>query len=122
MALGTYFVSISLLFLTHFGQGQGVGGKVVEVWGIWNSSQVTVAHILLWVWVWGCGGGAMIGVGRVVGRGFNWNFEQNRYHYIEFGYQNAYYKAKSGETAIFGGSPIFGREIPCNDISLADTS
>ena len=42
----------------------------------------------------GCGGEAMMGVRRVVGkgvgRGFNRSFEQNRYRYIDFGYQNAH--------------------------------
>ena len=31
--------------------------------------QLTAAHILLWVMMWGCRGGAMMGVGRVVGKG-----------------------------------------------------
>ena len=47
-------------------QGVGVGGKG----GIWNSSQVTAAHILLWVRMWGCGGGAMMGWGGWWGRGW----------------------------------------------------
>ena len=45
--------------------GQGVGVKG----GSWNSSQVTAAHILLWEGMWGCGGGAMMVVGRGVGKG-----------------------------------------------------
>ena len=58
------------------GWGRGVGVKG----GSWNSSQVTAAHILLWVGMWGCGGGAMMGVGRVVGkgvgRGFYWSLNK----------------------------------------------
>ena len=52
-----------------------------------------------------------MGVGRVVWkgveRGFNRSFEQNRYRYIEFGYQNAHYETKSAENHDFEGvSPI----------------
>ena len=45
-------------------RGVGLGGKG----GIWNSSQVTSTYTWLWVWM-GVGGGAMMGVGRVVGKG-----------------------------------------------------
>ena len=50
------------------GWGQGVGVKGGQG-GVWNSSQVTAAHILLWVGMWGCGGGAMMGAGMVMGKG-----------------------------------------------------
>ena len=84
--------------------------------GIWNSSQVTAVDILLWVGMGGCGGQAMMGVRRVVGkgvgRGFNQSFEQNRYRYIEFGYHYAYYETKlaknrdfEGVTPILAGNP-----------------
>ena len=60
---------------------------------------------------WRQGGGAMMGVGRVVGkgvgRGFNSSFQQNRYRYIEFGYRHAHYEMKSTENRDFEGvSPI----------------
>ena len=46
-------------------------------------------------------------MGKGVGRGFNRSFEQNRYHYIEFGYRYAYYETKSAENRNFEGvSPI----------------
>ena len=45
--------------------------------------------------------------GRGVGRGFNRSFEQNRYHYIDFGYRNAHYEMKSAKIAFFGGFPQF---------------
>ena len=59
---------------------------------------------------WGKGGGVR-GVGRVVGkgvgRGFNRNLEQNRYRYIDFGYQSAHYETKSAEITFFRGFPQF---------------
>ena len=52
------------------GQEQGVGVKGLGSRGrIGNSSQVTAAHILLWVAMWGCGGGAMMGGGEGGGEG-----------------------------------------------------
>ena len=42
-----------------------------------------------------------------VGRGINRSFEQNRYCYIQFGYQNAHYQTKLAENRDFRGvSPI----------------
>ena len=77
---------------------------------------MTVADILLWVGMGGCGGEAMMGVRRVVGkgvgRGFNRNFEQNRYRYIEFGYRYAHYGTKSAEITISRGFPHFWQGIP----------
>ena len=54
---------------------------------------------------WGKGVGRVVGKG--VGRGFNRSFEQNRYRYIDFGYQNAHYETKSAEITFFGGFPQF---------------
>ena len=42
-----------------------------------------------------------------MGRGFNQSFEQNRYCYIEFGYQHAHYKTKSAENRNFEGVSPF---------------
>ena len=54
----------------------------------------------------GVWGEAMMGVRRVVGRGFNQSFEQNRYRYIEFGYRYAYYETKLAKKSQFqGGFP-----------------
>ena len=53
------------------GQEQGVGGKGLgSRGGSWNSSQVTAAHILLWVGMWGCGVGQWWGRGGWWGRGW----------------------------------------------------
>ena len=54
------------------GAGPGTGGLGARGWGqggSWNSSQVTTAHILLWVRMYSCGGGGNDGVGRGVGEG-----------------------------------------------------
>ena len=51
-------------------RGWGQGGSR----GVSNSSQVTAADILLWVGMGGCGGEAMIGVRRVVGKGVGRGF------------------------------------------------
>ena len=47
-----------------------------------------------------------------MGRGFNRSFEQNRYHYIEFGYRDAHNETKSAEIAISRGFPHFWQGIP----------
>ena len=94
------------------GWGQGVGVKGGQG-GVWNWSQVTAAHILLWVEMLGCGGGAMMGWGwwwgRGVGRGFYWSFEQNRCLYFQLGCRNARYDTKSytksWEIPDFWGNP-----------------
>ena len=55
----------------------------------------------------GCGGGAMMGVGKGWGQALIEVFEQNRYRYIEFDYQHAHYETKSAENHDFEGvSPI----------------
>ena len=51
---------------------------------------------------------------------FKWSFQQNRYHYIEFGYRHTHYKMKLAENCNFRGFPNFGREFPCNDIIISE--
>ena len=51
-----------------------------------------------------------------VGRDFNQSFEQNRYHYIQFGYHYAFYKTKSAEIV---GNPRFQGVSPLNDIIIS---
>ena len=105
------------------GQKQGVGARGWGQGGVWNSSQVTAADILLWVGMgevgvrqwWGWEGWW----GRGVGRGFNQSFEQNRYRYIEL-LSACTLRDKIGRKSRFrGGFPIFGRESPCYDITFS---
>ena len=56
-----------------------------------------------WANDWGGEGGGERGWGEALIEVLN----QNRYHYIQFGYRNAYYETKSAEIAIFGEFPQF---------------
>ena len=70
---------------------------------------------------WGKGGGVRwgaIGVESI----FKWSFEQNRYRYIDFGYQNAHYEMKSAEIVVFGGFPQFLAGNPCGMTSQSRKS
>ena len=70
---------------------------------------------------WGNDGGGEGGVEGGWGEALIEVLNENRYRYIQFSYQNAYYEMKSAEIAILGGvSPIFGRKSPCNDIMFSE--
>ena len=98
-----------LLVCRYVGQNQGVG--VGGKGGIWNSSQVTVACILLWVRIWDCGGGVMMGLGRVVGkgvgRGFNWSFELKQVSLHLVWLSECILRDEISRNCDFGGFPQF---------------
>ena len=57
---------------------------------------------------WGNDGGGEGGWGQALIE----DFEQNRYHYIDFGYQHAHDEMKSALIVILRGFPQFWQEIP----------
>ena len=99
-----------LLVCRYVGQNQGVGGRGRGQGGYLKLFTSDCGmHIAvgkdMGLWGWGNDGGGEGGGEGGWGEALIEVLNQNRYHYIQFGYQNAYNETKLAEIAILGGFP-----------------